>query len=152
MKTNYVNSVFFCTAILAMFFFVGACSSGTRIGPSESPPEAEITVRDGQIDEEVSQVNGVNLEAYVGSYEGRKITLMGTTLFYRQEEMPSPAALKQIGEDHFEVVIPPGARVRGTIDGKFPTFQFNRNAAGDIESVSIVNPDQTIQATFTKTG
>lgn len=139
---------------VTMLFLVAACSSGSAAGvqdQSESVSEQRATVRDGQSNGKVAQIQPADLKEYVGSYEGRNISLLSSTLFYQREGMPSPAALKEIEEDHFEVVIPPGAQVRGTIDGKFPTFRFNRGSSGEVESLSIVNPDNSVQATFKKT-
>lgn len=140
---------------LMMLLLVVACSGGSATRVQDQPENASTQrtiVRDGQSSEVVSQVEASDLKDYVGSYEGRNISIISKTLFYQREGMPSPAALKNIGEDHFEVVIPPGAQVRGTIDGKFPTFQFNRDSSGGVESLSVVNPDKSVQATFKKTG
>ena len=142
------------TTALVMLFFVAACGSGSAArvpDQSESTPEQRTTVRDGRNSGRVSQVQAPELKEYVGSYEGRNISLSGSTLSYKREGMPFPATLKKIEEDHFEVVIPPGARVRGTINGKFPTFRFNRGSSGEVESLSVVNPDKSVQATFKKT-
>ena len=142
------------TTAMVIFFFIATCSSAAPIhiqDQPESAPEQRTTIDDGRNNGKVSQITSSDLQEYVGSYEGRNISLISSTLFYQRKGMPSPAALKKIGEDHFEVVIPPGAQVRGTIDGKFPTFQFNRGSSGEIESMSVVNPDKSVQATFNKT-
>jgi hypothetical protein len=87
-------------------------------------------------------------EQYVGTYGGRIFTLSGGTLYFENDRMPSRVSLKSLGDDSFEVIIPAGAQVRtpgGT--GEIPTFLFNRDESGSIESLSLVNPDGTVVVT-----
>ena len=144
---------YFAVAVM-LLLGASACSNSSRLGDMDArgdAPEEQTTGPEGQVEQGFLEAEAPDLNDYVGSYEGRAITLMSSTLFYRNEGMPSPAALNQIGEDHFEVIIPPGARVRGTIDGEFPTFLFTRGSSGEVETLSIVNPDESVQATFQKT-
>ena len=91
-----------------------------------------------------------DLQEYIGTYAGRIISLSDSTLTYHREGMPMPTTLKELGDDTFEVVIPPGARVRGAIDGKFPSFLFDRNSEGEVISLSIIHPDGSVMATHEK--
>ena len=100
-----------------------------------------------QVAAQITPEDEPNLKEYVGTYAGRNISLSDSTLVYSRDGMPMPAVLKNIGEDSFEVVIPPGARVRGAIDGKFPTFLFDRNSEGKVMSLSIIHPDGSVMAT-----
>ena len=130
---------------LVTIFFLSACGSesATRAqGESVGVKQSQTVAPDESTDDDLGD--------YIGSYDGREITLSGSTLSYFREGMPMPAALKNIAEDHFEVVIPPGAQVRGPVGGQVPTFRFNRDDSGDVESMTLVNPDGTEVATFKK--
>ncbi len=87
------------------------------------------------------------LKEYVGQYGPRSITISKAQLHYQREGMPRSVAMKALGDDEFELVIPPGALVRGAVDGKLPTLQFNRSPSGAIESLSIVDPDGSVRET-----
>jgi|GEM_PF-1413049 len=109
-----------------------------------------ISSPSNQADEETEQIQDAELMEYVGTFEGRNISITGTTLFYHREGMPTHVAMKKIGKDHFEIVVPQGARVRGPQDGEIPTFLFNRNSSGEVESLSLINSDNTVLATHQK--
>ena len=131
--------------VLVMVFFLTACgsNSATRAQVEPAPANDQQTVVQDDNPER-------DMKDYVGSYEGREITLAGSILSYFREGMPMPVALTEIGEDHFEINIPPGAQIRGHVDGQIPTFRFNRDSSGNVESMSLVNPDGTVVSTFEK--
>ncbi len=87
-------------------------------------------------------------EQYVGTYGERIFTFSGGTLYFRNERMPSRVSLKPLGDDSFEVIIPPGAQVRTPAgDGEVPTFLFNRDESGNVESFSLVDSDGVVMVT-----
>ena len=90
----------------------------------------------------------LDFDQYVGTYGGRIFTLSGGTLYFENDRMPSRVSLKPLGDDSFEVIIPPGAQVRTPGgSGEIPTFHFNRDESGNIESLSLINPDGTVVVT-----
>jgi len=117
--------------------------------PGRTVLAQETTGQDSGENQELEQ----NLEQYVGSYGPRHITFANGTLLYRRDGMPSSVSLKSLGDDSFEVIIPPGAMVQGPGGGnEIPTFVFNRSESGVVESLSLVTEDGSILATSKRAG
>lgn len=83
----------------------------------------------------------VELQAYVGSYEGRDFSIEGSVLTYFRQGMPNAIELTRIGEDHFDIVIPPGAQIQAPAGHQIPTFKFERSENGVVTTLVILNPD-----------
>ena len=93
-----------------------------------------------------------DLTEFQGDFEGREFQVDNDVLTYYREGMAQAIQLELIGKDHFEIMIPPGAVVQ-TADGHaIPTFRFNRDDAGVVTSLEIVQPDGSVSATHPKTG
>lgn len=107
-----------------------------------------VAAQDATADKMVVETETVDLGQYVGAYGPRSITLENDRLFYMREGMPQSVALAPTGIDTFEVVIPPGAQVRGPGgDHVIPAFVFKRDESGKVTELVMVNPDGTVVGT-----
>lgn len=126
-------------------FFVTLCLTFAMTGV--------VVAQDSTDQANDSTGNQESLEEYAGSYGPRKILFRDGGLMYQRDGMPTPVTLKALGDDRFEVVVPPGAQVRGpAADGPIPIFVFGRNEAGVVANLSLVNPDGTVLAASDKDG
>jgi hypothetical protein len=92
------------------------------------------------------------LSDYEGSFEGRDFQIESNTLTYFREGMQNSIGLEVIGDDHFAIVIPPGAVVQTRDDHPIPTFRFTRDEDGNVISLSILTPDGELMSEHPRTG
>jgi len=112
------------------------------------PAQVVLAQESAEQETENGQTVTHDLEQYVGTYGGRTFTFSAGTLYFTNDRMPSRVSLKSLGLDSFEVIIPAGAQVRtpgGT--GEIPTFLFNRDESGSVESLSLIDPDGAVLVT-----
>lgn len=88
---------------------------------------------------------------YQGSYEGRDVQMENGLLTYYREGMMNSIELGYIGEDRFEIVVPPGAVVQSRDGHAIPTFRFDRDDDGKVVSLSLIAPSGELMATHPKT-
>ncbi len=93
----------------------------------------------------------IDLAEYQGSYEGRDVQLADGVLTYFRTGMQNSVELGYLGDDRFEIVIPPGAVVQAQGGHSIPEFQFNRDEDGKIVSLSFYEPTGELMATHPKT-
>lgn len=92
------------------------------------------------------------LTDYEGSFEGREFLVENGDLTYFRAGMMDSITLAVIGEDHFDIVIPPGAVVQTQGNHEIPTFQFNRDEDGNVVSLSILAPGGELMSEHPRTG
>ena len=141
---NYMTNRFIPAAFLFILASLWIMSVQTA--------NAQATDKSAATKSATETTQAVDLEQYVGAYGPRTIALTYGTLTYMRDGMPMPVAMEAAGVDTFKVVIPPGAQVRGPSgDHVIPAFVFLRNDAGEVESLSLVNPDGTVVGTAKRT-